>query len=148
MDLSAATDLPASRERVFAEVADLSTYPSWLGIVAAAVPAPGDGGDGGPAWWVDLEARLGPLRRTKRVRMVRREHRPPGLARFERRELDGRPHSAWVLTAEVAEDPAGSLLTVRLHYGGAPSLPGVDRVLGEEMRRAGPRLRRRLGPAP
>ncbi|MDP9389744.1 MAG: SRPBCC family protein [Actinomycetota bacterium] len=144
MDLDAAAVLRAPPERVFAEVADLSTYPEWLGIVHAAEPAPPHDGDQGPAWMVDLGARLGPLRRTKRVRMVRTEQHRPKLVRFEREEHDGRTHSAWILTAEVEVDGNGSRLTLRLHYGGALKVPAVELVLREEIRRAGDRLQRRL----
>ena len=144
VDLTASAALDVPPERVFEEVADLSTYPGWLGIVHGARPAGPHGDDPGPAWLVDVGARLGPLRRTKRVRMVRVEHQPPTLVSFERREHDGRSHPPWILTAGVEASGAGSLLTVALHYGGAPSLPLVDVVLGEEMRRARGRLQRRL----
>src|SRR5688500_11916467 len=100
--------LDAAPARVFAEVADLGTYPRWLGIVHAAVPASaGDAGDEvGPAWSVEIGARLGPLRRTKRVRMVRVVCDEPTAVRFERVEDDGREHSAWVLQADLR--PAGA----------------------------------------
>ena len=142
MDLTATAALAADPERVFAEVADLSTYPFWLGIVSGAQPCSSDAGR--PAWLVDLGIQLGPLRRTKRVRMARVHHDVPHRVRFERLEHDGRTHSTWVLTASVAATETGSLLNVDLHYGGARALPLVDRVLEEEMRRAGPRLERRL----
>ncbi len=142
MDLTATAVLTAAPERVFAEVADLSTYPFWLGIVSDARPAEPD--HGRPAWLVDLGVQLGPLRRSKQVRMARVEHEPPQRVRFERLEHDGRTHSTWVLTATVAPTEPGSLLTVALHYGGSRALPLVDRVLEEEVRRAAPRLERRL----
>lgn len=143
MDLTGTAELTAAPGRVFAEVGDLGGYPSWLGIVHFAEPADPDG-DPGPAWTVDLGARIGPVHQTKRVRMVRVEHAPPERVRFERRERDGRQHSAWVLAAEVAPSGTGSVLTMRLHYGGAPSLPMLDRLLQEEIRRGGERLEHRL----
>ena len=146
MDVSGKATLSAPPERVFAEVYDLGTYASWLGIVHGVEPV-GPEGDAGPAWMVDLGVQLGPVRQTKRVRMVRTEARPPNLVRFERRELDGRSHSAWVLAAEVAPRRGGSVLTMHLHYGGAPSLPFLDRLIGEEIRSAGARLEQRLGVA-
>jgi len=146
VDHRSSVELPAGPDRVFAEVARLDTYPHWLGLVQRAERAPADSGDPGPAWLVDLGARLGPIRRTKRVRMVRAEARPPRLVRFERRELDGGRHSAWVLAAEVAPAAGGSSLTMTLHYGGAARLPGVDRLLADEVRRAAGRLARRLRP--
>jgi carbon monoxide dehydrogenase subunit G len=145
MDLTGTAALAADPERVFVEVADLGTYPSWLGIVEGARPTEPD--NVGPAWMVDLGLQLGPIRRTKRVRMARVQHDPPERVRFERLEHDGRTHSTWVLTATVGATESGSLLTVDLHYGGARALPLVDRMLQEEVRRAGVRLDQRLAGA-
>jgi uncharacterized protein YndB with AHSA1/START domain len=139
VDFEAATVLAAPADRVFAEVADLATYPHWLGIVQAAAPTTDEA-----AWMVELGARLGPFRRTKRVRMVRRVCDRPVAVRFERREDDGREHSPWVLRADLAPTTDGTELTVRLHYGGAAWVPGLDMVLGQEVRRAGTRLAARL----
>jgi len=146
MDLEGRAALDAEPDAVFAEVADLGTYPGWLGIVHGAEPAPTSAGDPGPAWMVELGARIGPLPLTKRVRMVRTSHRPPQQVRFERHEHDGEDHHAWVLTAEVEAAEAGSALTVRLHYGGSLPLPGIEAILREEVRKAGGRLQDRLGP--
>ena len=96
-----------------AALADLGTYPSWLDLVTAAEP------DGDEAWLVTLRARLGPLARSKRLRMVR-THLDDHSVRFERSETDGRDHSAWQLSADLAslgEDR--SEVKVHLHYGGA-----------------------------
>jgi hypothetical protein len=137
VDLEAVAHLAWPPEVVFAHVRDLGGYPAWLGIVHQAVPA----GDGDPqaAWLVDLGARLGPVRRSKRVRMVRVVDDAPELARFERIEGDGRSHSPWVLTARI-EGADGSRLTMHLHYGGRAWLPLVELALRDEIRRAGPRL--------
>ena len=139
VDLRASTVLPVAPERVFAEVADLATYPHWLGVVQGAEPA----GEG-LAWVVDLGARLGPLRKAKRVRMVRVACDPVDHVRFERDEADGREHSPWVLRADLVPAPEGTELTMYLHYGGGAWLPGLDLVLGQEVRRAGARLAARL----
>lgn len=133
MDLTGEGVLPAPPEVVLPVVADLSTYPQWLGIVLAATS------DGPDAWLVDLGARLGPLRRSKRVRMVRVDG-ALGVVRFERQEGDGRDHSPWVLQATVEPQEAGTRLTMHLHYGGSRWLPGLDLVLREEIRRATGRL--------
>ena len=148
MDLDGTASLAAAPATVFAEVADLGTYPGWLGIVHGAEPAPPHADDEGPAWMVELGAKVGPLPLTKRVRMVRTEHLAPKLVRFERREHDGSSHSDWVLSAEVDVADPGSVLTVRLHYGGAGRLPGIDSILREEIRRAGGRLEARLATPP
>lgn len=138
MELTASVRLPAAPDRVFAEVADLATYPHWLGIVHGVEPD----GDG---WLVDLGARIGPFARTKRVRMTTAERRPHELVRFERAELDGRAHSPWILEAHLEPDETdGTHLTMRLHYGGALWVPGLDLVLRQEVRRAGGRLAARL----
>jgi hypothetical protein len=136
VDLEASVTLKASPERIYAEVCDLSTYPEWLGIVLEAEP------DGDGAWYVDLGARIGPVKAAKRVRMVRVAHDAPAHARFERRELDNDEHSAWVLDATVTAD---SILTMQLHYGGALFVPGLDKILGAEVDKAGERLADRLG---
>ena len=124
--------MPQPHERVLPIIEDLGTYPRWLSVVHRAVPD----GDGG--WTVDLGARVGPLSRAKRVRMIRVEK--DGVVRFERSELDGKRHSAWVLEATVSPDPAGTSLAMHLHYSGAPALPLLDAVLAGEARRAARRL--------
>jgi len=94
-------------------LADLATYPAWLTLVTGAEP------DGPDAWLITLRARLGPLARSKRLRMVRTELLEHSV-RFERAETDGRNHAAWVLTASL--EPMADLTSevkVHLHYGGA-----------------------------
>jgi carbon monoxide dehydrogenase subunit G len=123
---------------VFAVVADLTTYPRWLGIVQAVA----SDGDGDGAWAVDLGARLGPLRRTKRLRMVNTERTPTTSVRFERQEQDDRAHSPWVLGAALSPTDEGARtdLVMRLSYGGGAWIPGLDLVLRAEVARAVPRL--------
>jgi hypothetical protein len=73
--------------------------------------------------------------------MVRTTHDVPAKVVFERRELDGRSHSPWVLSAEVEPDgDAGSRLTMRLHYGGGLWGPVLERLLGDEIEQSKPRL--------
>lgn len=144
MDLSVSAPLSANPDRVFVELEDLATYPSWLGLVHGAEPAASHDEDPGPAWLLDLGISIGPFKRTKRVRMVRTEKVAPKLVRFERMEHDGREHSAWVLAAEVEVTGGGSQFTMDLHYGGSLNFPGVESLLGEEIRRAGARLEERL----
>ena len=124
--------MPHSPERVLPIIEDLGTYPRWLSVVHRA-EADGDGG-----WMVDLGARVGPLSRAKRVRMVRVEK--DGVVRFERSERDGKRHSAWVLEASVEPDGDRTLLGMHLHYSGAPALPMLEAVLAGEARRAARRL--------
>jgi hypothetical protein len=132
---------------LFAVIEDLSTYPSWLEIVGRAEPEPAAPDDTGPAWSIDLAGQLGPLRRSKRLRMVRTLRDAPHRARFERVEVDGRSHSPWILDAVVRSvGDAGVELEMRLHYGGSLWMPMMDRLLADEIERSRPRLLR-LGDA-
>ncbi len=96
--------------------------------------------DGDAAWLVDLRGRLGPLARSKRLRMVRTSCDAPRVVRFERREHDGRDHSPWVLDATVEPTEAGSRLVMRLHYGGGFGDGVLERLLGQAIERSKPVL--------
>jgi hypothetical protein len=144
LDVVASLEAPCEPSVLFPWVDDLGRYPDWLDIVPRASPSDPHPDDVGPAWSVDLKGRLGPFARAKRLRMVRTGHEPPRHARFERVEHAGRDHSAWVLDAAIAETPAGSVLTMRLHYGGRLWVPALDRLLAEEIERSRPRLLQRL----
>lgn len=149
MDITADMEAAASPEALFARVDDLRRYPDWLGLVSRAEVAEADAGDPGPAWSIDLRARLGPLARAKRLRMVRSEHRPHESATFERRELDGRDHSPWVLRAEVEPvDGTSSRLVMHLHYGGSRFEAVIERLLRDEIDRSRPRLAALVEAAP
>ena len=89
---------------------------------------------------MDLRGQIGPLRRSKRLRMVRTRSWRPSSVRFERRELDGRSHSPWVLQADVRDGGSGGELEMRLHYGGNLWVPMLDRMLSDEIERSRPRL--------
>jgi Polyketide cyclase / dehydrase and lipid transport len=123
---------------LFAWVDDLRHYPSWLSVVSHVTPEPGD--ERSPAWLVELRGRLGLLARSKRLRMVRTAWQPGQRVVFERAELDGRRHSAWVLTAEVRPADGGADLSMHLHYGGSLWGPVLERLLGEEVERGQARL--------
>ena len=144
MDVTAELDAACPPAALFAWVEDLGRYPAWLDIVPRADPDDGSGDR--PAWRVDLRGRLGPLARSKRLRMVRTVHQPPTVVVFEREELDGRSHAPWVLRAQVAPLDTGddgeprSRLTMHLHYGGGLWGPVLERVLGDEIERSRPRL--------
>ncbi len=130
-------------ERLRPWVSDLDRYPDWLSIVPRAERDASDGSSGAaarPAWAVELRAKLGPLARSKRLRMERTVD-DPGHVRFERAEVDGKDHSAWVLDAQVEAVEGGSRLTMRLHYGGALGGGVLERLLTEEIESSKPRLR-------
>ena len=140
MDVTATLDASCSPERLFAEVIDLSTYPTWLTIVTRADRRE----DGADAWTVDLRGRLGPLARSKRLRMERTELDSPRRVRFERREAGGRNSSPWVLEATVEPTAGGSRLTMSLHYGGSFGAGLLERMLTDEIERSRPALLARL----
>lgn len=141
MDFDASATIAADPDLVFEWVQDLTTYPRWFRIVDRVRAATSAADD--ERWDVDLAARLGPLKRTKRVRMARTLHDlGERNVRFERHEDDGRGHSAWVLEGSVAAHQRGSRVRMRLHYGGVAWLPGLDLLLRDEARRAGGRLER------
>jgi hypothetical protein len=148
VDVISSLDAPCGADALFAAVGDLTDYPSWLGIVTRAEEAAAADGDPGPAWIVDLRGRLGPLARSKRLRMVRVLHESPTQARFERREVDGRSHSTWRLDVLVAPVGDGSRLTMQLHYGGSFGGSLLERMLRDEIDRSKPRLLETLSPSP
>ncbi len=147
MDLTSTLIAACTPEQLFATVDDLASYPAWLTIVPRAEPVEAAPGDAGPAWSVDLRGRLGPLARSKRLRMVRTAHDPVRHVRFERAELDGRHHSAWVLDARVDPADDGSRLTMALHYGGSFGGSVLERMLTDEIDRSRPRLLALVDPA-
>jgi hypothetical protein len=138
--MTSSLDAPCEPARLHAAIADLGDYPGWLSIVDRAAPADPDPGDPGPAWLVELRGRIGPMARSKRLRMVRTVDEAPRHLRFERREVDGRAHSPWVLDAAVAPLPDGARLTMTLHYGGSLGGATLERMLAAEIERSRPRL--------
>jgi hypothetical protein len=141
VDLTAELDAPCPPDVLFTHVEDLGGYPDWLEIVERADVTdlhPADDGDA--AWLVDLRGRLGPLARSKRLRMVRTERRAPDVVRFERREHDGRDHSAWVLEGRVEAATDGSRLVMGLHYGGSFGGSVLERLLSDAIERSRPAL--------
>jgi hypothetical protein len=150
-DLTAACD----QHDLFAWVDDLGRYPDWMRLAHSVTPLPahrvenaagtavrGASDDELPAWSVELRARLGPLARSKRLRMVRTVHDVPHRVVFERRESDDRRHSPWVLDVCLAPQATGDVrLDMHLHYGGGLWTGGVlERVLTDEIDRGRDRL--------
>jgi len=101
MDVTADLDAPVDASSVYRWVADLERYPQWLEIVTRAVAAEGHPDDAGPAWFVQLRGKIGPLSRSKQLRMVRTVADEPHAVTFERHETDGQTHSPWVLRANI-----------------------------------------------
>jgi len=124
-------------EAVFALVDDLDRYPSWMDLVHDVARVAAAPHDEGPAWEVELRARVGPFARSKRLRMVRTVHDAPSTVVFERSEIDGRGHAAWTLRAELEARDAGSVqLAMTLRYGGNLWTGAVlQRVLDDHVER-------------
>jgi hypothetical protein len=145
MDVHADVVVPADPERVLAYLDDLGNYPAWMRLVHRVDPdetavgsTNGETADLAPeqAWFVQLRAKVGPLARSKRLRMERRELLAGSHVVFERAELDGREHAMWRLRAEVRTVDDGTRVDVHLHYGGQLWTGGVlERVLADEIDR-------------
>ncbi len=150
MDVYASLEAPCDADVLFGLVDDLARYPHWIDLVHRADPvadATWDVVSDNPAWLIELRARVGPLARSKRLRMKRTEHDP--VARhvvFSRSEADSRRHSAWVLTADVtsapgASSPGASALNMHLHYGGGLWTGGIlERALADQITNGRARL--------
>jgi hypothetical protein len=139
MERVASVSVAAPPVAVFTHLEDLARYPAWTALVTRARPEP-PGTDGRPAWAVDLRGQVGPLARSKRLRMVRATLEAPRLVVFERAEADGRSHAAWTLSVEVGESDRGAQVTMTFRYGGGLWGPVVDRLLGDEIERSKLRL--------
>lgn len=139
MQKSIRVDLDAPADHIAEILRDLARYPSWLEIVSTAVPADAIEGDVGPAWLVTLRARVGPLARSKRLRMVRTVDEGSRL-RFERAELDGRDHAEWTLEATILGEMP-SRVDVELSYDGGLWSTPLEKILGSQIDDAIPRLR-------
>ena len=137
MDVVATLDARCAPAALVAVVRDLDRYPDWLSILPRT---DGEVGAEPAAWSVELRATIGPLARSKRLRMVRTVDEADRV-RFERSETDGRRHSPWVLDAVVEPTTDGSRLTMSLHYGGAFGGGIVERLLRDEIESSRARLR-------
>ena len=132
MNLTSDLVAPCPADDLFTWVDDLGRYPQWMPLVHRAVPDDEVAG----VWMVELRARVGPLARSKRLRMTRTVLEHPSRVRFERAELDKRQHAPWMLGAELAPtlDASGTRLTVSLHYGGSLWTGGLlERVLSDQI---------------
>lgn len=136
MEIERSVVLAAPPAKVFVLVDDLARYPVWMDLVHEVTATTPDEQDR-PAWDVELRANLGPLARSKRLRMVRTVHEPARSVVFERAEVDGRAHAPWVLQAQVEpRDGDGSELTMHLRYGGSLWTGAVlQRVLDDHVER-------------
>jgi hypothetical protein len=143
LDVHASLEAACDPDALFALVDDLAVYPRWTDLVHRAERLPGPA----PVWRVEIRAAVGPLARSKRLRMARTVCDPVARAViFERQETDGRKHSPWVLRAAVTAD---SELHVHLHYGGRLWTGGVlERVLADSIVSGRQRLLELVSPTP
>lgn len=136
----------APAEAVVAILSDLSTYPAWNDLVAAAEVVDQTPDDPGPAWRTTLTAKVGPFARSKQLRFVRDTVDIDGettTIRFSRHELDGRTHASWTMHCAVTEssgDPAGTAVVLTLAYDGGLWIPALGGVLDGAIERATRRL--------
>lgn len=136
MELHFDLALKSSPSAVFGHIDDLEKYPPWMPLLRGVQRVAAD------TWDVQLQAKVGPFARSKRLRMTRVEVVENRKVVFERREDDGRQHSAWILTANVTESPdGGSLVTMSLHYGGALWGGVLERVLADQVQQGRENLR-------
>lgn len=136
MDITATLDVSCPIHRIRPWICDLDRYPEWLSIVPTATAEANDPS----AWSVELRAKVGPIARSKKLRMVRTIDEPNHV-RFERSENDGRSHSPWVLDASLTPVDAGSRLTMQLHYGGTFGAGLFQRLLEDEIENSKESLR-------
>lgn len=144
MDITAELDVPCPRDVLHVWIDDLALYPRWLTIVPRAAALDAADGDPGPAWSIDLRGKVGPLSRSKRLRMVRTKTDAHEVV-FERRELDGQNHATWILRAKLTPTAGGTNLAMELHYSGRLWEPLVERLLRDEIDRSKARLLALLG---
>jgi uncharacterized protein YndB with AHSA1/START domain len=148
MEIRRTSVLPAPRSTVFALVDDLARYPEWMDLVHE-VSVSGSSADDTPAWNVELRANVGPLARSKRLRMVRTVYEPPRRVVFERVEVDGRHHSPWVLESVLEPTGDGVELVMTLSYGGSLwSGVVLERVLDDHVERGAEALAALVAPNP
>lgn len=98
MQRTVSSTVHVSAEKVIEALADLTTYPNWIGLVDSVVFD--DSVADEHAFFITLQAKVGPLSRSKRLRMVRTELSDAHV-RFDRREVDTRNHADWHLLATV-----------------------------------------------
>ena len=140
MDVYASLDAPVDCARLHLAMSDLAAYTQWLDIVYRA-EADNENNDEDAVWNVQLRGKVGPFARSKNLRMVRTVNTAGSRVVFERKELDGRSHSAWVFTADISSNGEGSTVAVHLHYGGTLFTGGVlERLLADQITRGQQRL--------
>lgn len=145
MRIERSATLVAAADAAFAMVDDLGRYPEWMDLVHEVSEV---SSDGPRTWEVELQARVGPFARSKRLRMERTVHEPTRRVVFERREIDGRSHSPWVLdsTLEPLDDDRVRLTMVLVYGGNLWAGAVLERVLDDHVERGAEALAAQLDP--
>lgn len=140
MHLSAALTTSATTADVLTHVASLDAYSRWMPLVHSAVR---EAESKPPAWNVELRAKVGPLARSKRLRMVRTVYDIGESSRivFERAETDGRRHANWRLEVTVVPKQMSSpraevsetQLVMNLSYDGRFFVSVVESILRQNI---------------
>lgn len=128
-------NIKAKPKQLFDVVADLETYPEWLELVDNVQT--GDS-QHQSAWLVTLKARLGPISRSKKLRMVKSVNYPK--VEFERAETLTKDFSQWKMLAEVSESSEGSTVNIELSYGGRFWSSTLEKVMESQIERVAKRL--------
>ena len=127
MQYSSSVDIAQPQEVVRPYIESLTQYPKWMPLVHSVQEIDAN------TWMVELRAKVGPLARSKRLRMTRTIHSADHV-RFERDENDGRKHSPWQLDAKIQNNGGGCTVVMQLKYGGTLWTGGVlDKVLASQV---------------
>lgn len=127
MRRSSSVVLGVPAEQVRPWLAGLDSYPAWMPLVHAARQV------GPDVWDVEIRARVGPLARSKRLRMRRAVDQPSRIV-FVREETDGRVHAPWTLEVCIDAQGDGCSVSVELVYGGSLWTGGLlDKVLAQQI---------------
>lgn len=141
MRVDSHVEIQTSPDVVRPYLEDLARYPEWMPLVHSVIRDNNPSADPTqtpeePAWIVELRTKVGPLARSKKLRMCRTVNDHNRIV-FERAERDGRRHSPWTLTigiAETAHPDHMVTVTVALEYGGSLWTGGIlDKILASHI---------------
>ncbi len=133
-ELNATVNKPL--DSVWPVVSDLATFPQWIEIVDTVVVDAGEP----PAHFVILKARLGPISRSKKLRMVQTarggESDPEAnnSVTFERQETHDIEVAMWKMNVTACSTGESSTqLSISLSYDGELWLPAFGAILDSQV---------------
>ena len=128
-------------EKVFETLRDLVIFQTLLGFVDSVEPETPESDSELAAWQVTLRARIGPLSRMKRLRMVRTKDNANSHIIFSRQETDGKEHADWVLNIGLISLGAKeATITIEISYRGKLWNGSVDKALQSHIESAQKKL--------